>query len=91
MRRLTTQRRQTYVKGAEAARRQLPALVTAAAEGRVTVITRHGRAIAALVPADSVARANGQSPITSIAGTGKGLWGKNSTRTFSSLRDEWNR
>ena len=68
-------------------RRQLHA----AAEGRTTIITRHGRAVAAVVPADSIRPAAKQSPITPIAGTGKGLWGKDSTRSIAKLRDEWSR
>ena len=78
-------------KGAEEARKHLPALVAAAVEGRTTIITRHGRAVAAVVPADSIRPAAKQSPITPIAGTGKGLWGKDSTRSIAKLRDEWSR
>jgi prevent-host-death family protein len=88
---MTRANRQTHTTGAEEARKQLPALVAAAAEGRTTIITRHGRAVAAVVPADSISPAKEQSPITSIAGTGKGLWGKNSTRSIAKLRDEWSR
>ena len=79
------------VKGAEEARRELPALVTAAAQGRTTVITRHGRAIAALVPADSVQQRLMQASIAPLAGSGKGLGGRRSAQTVSILRDEWNR
>jgi prevent-host-death family protein len=83
--------RQIQTKGAEEARKQLPALVAAAAEGRTTIITRHGRAVAAVVPAESISRATKQSPITPIAGTGKGLWEKDSTLSIAKLRDEWSR
>lgn len=82
---------QAQTKGAEEARKQLPALVAAAAEGRTTIITRHGRAVAAIVPADSIRPATKQSPITPLAGTGKGLWGKDSARSVAKLRDEWSR
>jgi prevent-host-death family protein len=77
--------------GAEEARKQLPALLAAAAQGRTTIITKHGRAVAAVVPAESIASAKKQSPITAIAGTGKGLWGKTSTKLIEKLRDEWSR
>ena len=80
-----------HITGAEEARKQLPALVAAAALGRTTIITKHGRAVAALVPADSITPTKKQSPITSIAGTGKGLWGKVSTSAIAKLRDEWSR
>ena len=83
--------RQIHTKGAEEARQQLPALIAAAAGGRTTIITRHGRAVAAVVPAESISPATKQSPITPIAGTGKGLWGKDSTHSIASLRDEWSR
>ena len=88
---MTRSQRQTYTTGAEEARKQLPALVAAAAKGHTTIITKHGRAVAAVVPADSIAKAKKQSPITSIAGTGKGLWGKDSTKAIAKLRDEWSR
>ena len=40
-------------KGAEEARNQLPDLLAAAEQGRSTIITRHGRAVAALVPIEA--------------------------------------
>ena len=80
-----------HTTGAEEARKQLPALVAAAAQGHTTIITKHGRAIAAVVPADSITPVKKQSPITSIAGTGKGLWTKDSTKVIAKLRDEWSR
>lgn len=77
-------------KGAEEARNQLPALLAEAEKGRATIITRHGRSIAALVPMKSVTSAR-QKPLTPLAGSGKGMWGKDSTRLVRRLRDEWNR
>ena len=88
---MTRHNRQLHTTGAEEARKQLPALVAAAALGRTTIITKHGRAVAAVVPADSITPAKQQSPITAIAGTGKGLWGKDSSKVVAKLRDEWNR
>ena len=88
---MTRIQRYIHTTGAEQARKQLPALVAAAAQGRTTIITKHGRAVAAVVPADSIAPPKKQSPITSIAGTGKGLWGKDSTKAITKLRDEWSR
>ncbi len=79
-------------KGAEEARSQLPELLTAAENGQVTIITRHGRAVAALMPIEQFRRASQQQrPITPLEGTGRGLWGRNSTRTIAKLRDEWDR
>ena len=88
---MTRINKQPHTTGAEEARKQLPALVAAAALGRTTIITKHGRAVAAVVPADSITPAKQQSPITAIAGTGKGLWGKDSSKVVAKLRDEWSR
>ncbi len=78
-------------KGAEEARKQLPALVVAAMAGRTTLITRHGKAVAAIVPADRVAIPRQQASLTALSGSGKGMWGKNSGRMIAKLRDEWSR
>ena len=77
-------------KGAEEARQQLPAILAAAAAGRTTVITRHGREIAAVVPAAAIRRARPVS-LLALAGSGRGLWGKDSSRAIAALRDEWTR
>jgi prevent-host-death family protein len=78
-------------KGAEEARNQLPDLLEAAEKGRSTIITRHGRPVAALVPIEAYGAAIRQQPLMPVAGSGRGLWGKNSTRTLRQLRDEWSR
>jgi len=78
-------------KGAEEARNQLPDLLDAAEQGEATIITRHGRAIAALIPIGEYASSTQQKSLLPLAGAGRGLWGKDSTRTLRKLRDEWNR
>ncbi len=78
-------------KGAEEARNQLPDLLEAAENGRSTVITRRGRPVAALVPIEAYGAAIRQQPLTPVAGSGRGLWGQNSSRTLRKLRDEWSR
>jgi prevent-host-death family protein len=78
-------------RGAEEARNQLPDLLEAAAEGRSTIITRRGRPIAALVPLDAYNASSRQQPLTTVEGSGRGLWGRSSARTIRKLRDEWNR
>jgi len=77
-------------KGAEEARQQLPAILAAAAAGRTTLITRHGRKIAAVVPVSAV---SAEKPVSllSLAGSGRKLWGRDSTRIVAELRDEWTR
>ena len=78
-------------KGVEEARNQLPGLLEAAEKGEPTVITRHGRPIAALVPMDAYSAVAHQQPLTPLQGSGRGLWGKKVTLTLRKLRDEWNR
>jgi len=78
-------------KGAEEARNQLPELLEAAERGRSTVITRHGRPVAALVPIEDYGAAVRQQPLVSVEGSGRGLWGKSSVRAVRKLRDEWSR
>jgi prevent-host-death family protein len=78
-------------KGAEEARNQLPELLDAAEKGRSTIITRHGRPVAALVPIETYAATVRQPPLTPLRGSGRRLWGKNSTATSRKLRDEWSR
>jgi prevent-host-death family protein len=77
-------------RGAEEARQQLPAILDAAAAGRTTVITRHGREVAAVVPAASIQRQRPAS-LLALAGSGRGLWGGDGGDTIDRLRDEWNR
>lgn len=78
-------------KGAEEARNQLPDLLDAAEKGRSTIITRHGRPVAALVPLDSYGAVSRQQPLVPVEGSGPGLWGEDSAQTLRDLRDEWNR
>jgi prevent-host-death family protein len=78
-------------KGAEEARNQLPDLLEAAEQGEATVITKHGRPVAALVPIGALAAVTHQQSILPVAGSGRGFWGKNSSRTLRRLRDEWSR
>src|ERR1700738_414259 len=77
-------------KGAEEARNQLPDLLDAAEKGRSTIITKHGRPVAALVPIEAYSAAVRQQPLMPVAGSGHGLWGKDSTRTIRKLLDDWN-
>lgn len=82
--------RKSDTKGVEEARKAFPAVLDAAAEGRVTIITRRGSAVAAVVPAHAVSTLKPAS-LLHLAGSGKGLWGRDSAATVSKLRDEWSR
>jgi len=77
-------------KGAEEARAQLPALLADAEKGRTTIITRHGRSVAALVPLKDIAGSR-QMPLVPLAGSGKAMWGRDSVTMLRRLRDEWKR
>jgi antitoxin (DNA-binding transcriptional repressor) of toxin-antitoxin stability system len=82
--------RKIDTKGVEEARKALPAILDAAAQGRTTIITRRGSAVAAVVPAKA-ATAMRPASLLSLAGSGKGLWGRDPSTTISRLRDEWSR
>ncbi len=77
--------------GVEQARSQLPALLVEATKGRSTVITRHGKSVAAIVPVDHLAGSGAQQTLLAVAGSGKGMWGRGSSRTIRQLRGEWDR
>lgn len=81
----------TRRRGAEEARNQLPELLDAAEKGYPTIITRHGRPVAALMPIGVHDAALRQEPLLPLLGSGRDLWGTDSTRTLRKLRDEWNR
>ncbi len=75
--------------GIEHSRARLPELVAAAHAGRSTLITRHGKPYAALVPLDEVRAARLPSAWRALKGAGAGLWGKNPAATVDALRREW--
>ena len=77
--------KRTY--GAEDARTRLPELLEKAHQGSASLITKRGKPYAALVHVEEVSRR--RQPIVALAGTGRGLWGKNSAHTIRKLRDEW--
>lgn len=78
-------------KGAEDARNRLPELLAAAENGEPTIITRRGKPVAALMPIEAYAPGPRQQPLSPLASSGRGLWGKSSRRTLRKLRGEWSR
>lgn len=82
---------ETQRKGAEEARNQLPDLLEAAERGQSTIITKHGRPVAALVPMEAFKATARQQSLLPLKGSGRGLWGKDSTKTLRKLRAEWSR
>lgn len=77
--------KRTY--GAEEARTLLPELLERAHGGVSSLITRRGKPYAEVVPVGSVRTP--KIALLSLAGTGHGLWGRDSRRTLKHLRDEW--
>jgi prevent-host-death family protein len=75
--------------GSEQARRNFPTLVERAARGEPTLITKHGKPYAALVPASALSSRSGGADLRALRGTGKGLWGRSVRRTIARMRDEW--
>lgn len=75
--------------GIEATRRRLPELVAAAHEGKTTVITRHGRPYAAIVPVEKASERRLPTAILTLRGRAAGLWGEEPARLVEELRGEW--
>jgi prevent-host-death family protein len=83
--------------GLEQARTQLPTLAAQANAGISSIITKHGKPYAAIVPADALQKwrtaAETASGILALRGTGGGLWGglwgDSVGQTIADLRDEW--
>jgi hypothetical protein len=52
-------------------------------------ITKHSKAVAALVPIEDFSASGKQSALLKLKGSGRGLWGADAGRTIDALRDEW--
>ncbi len=79
--------------GLEQARTQLPHIVSEAHAGEYSVITKHGKPYAAVVPVQDLEKLRAarkpQRGLLALRGTGKGLWGGNVSKSMADLRDEW--
>ncbi len=75
--------------GAEKARAHLPELLEEAHQGSPTIITKHGRPYAALVPLTQSAPPRKGPSLLDLKGSGAGLWGPDSAQAVARLRDEW--
>jgi prevent-host-death family protein len=82
-----------HTYGLEQARTHLPHIAAEAHAGYSTVITRHGKPVAVVVPVQEWQ--SGQSSrlrkggVLSLRGSGRDLWSKDAARTVADLRDEW--
>lgn len=79
----------TKILGSEAAREKLPELLELAHSGSSTIITKHGKPYAALVPVSSVIPSRRRVSVLALSGTGAGLWGDDSSRAVTNMRNEW--
>jgi len=75
--------------GLEQARTQLPRLLDNAQTGGVSVVTRHGKACAAIVPMEMLAAHRKPGGLLALRGTGKGLWSSDAKAAIAELRNEW--
>jgi prevent-host-death family protein len=79
--------------GLEQARAQLPLIASEAVAGTSSVITRHGKPVAVVVPVEQwrqeQARALKQGGILVLRGSGRGLWPEAAAPLVAQLRDEW--
>jgi len=77
--------------GFEQARAQLPTLMAKAHAGQSSIITKHGKPYAAIVPLADLAQSRKRSDkaFLNLQGSGNGLWIKKSGDTIAQLRDEW--
>ncbi len=75
--------------GLEVARAQLPSLVGQAEAGLSSVITRHGRPCAAIVPLQDLQSSHRRGGLLTLRGTGSGLWPLSAAAHVQHLRDEW--
>jgi antitoxin (DNA-binding transcriptional repressor) of toxin-antitoxin stability system len=75
--------------GIEQARTQFPAITARAHAGLASVITKHGKPYAAVVPVEALTAPGRQTGVLALRGTGQGLWGPRPDEAVAELRDEW--
>ena len=75
--------------GVEEARKNLPALLEQANRGHPSLVTKHGRVYAAIVPPHYLQQGKRGPSILTLRGSGKGLWGRSIGRAVERLRAEW--
>lgn len=82
--------------GLEQARAQLPHIASEAHAGYASVITRHGKPVAVVVPVAQWVQTQQPPPpagsgLLALRGSGQGLWGDDAAHTVADLRGEWER
>lgn len=79
--------KKTY--GAEEARKMFPELIERAHHGSASVITKRGKPYAKIVAVNAVTSGKARLSLLALAGTGRGLWGRDSRASVRQLRGEW--
>ncbi|WP_396269606.1 type II toxin-antitoxin system Phd/YefM family antitoxin [Ideonella sp.] len=79
--------------GLEQARAQLPQIASEAVAGYTSVITRHGKPVAVVLPVSTwEAQQHANRPrasLLALRGTGRGLWPQGASTAVAELRHEW--
>ncbi len=78
-----------HTVGLEVGRSTLPELASRANAGEPSLLTRHGKPYAAIMPPDAVSKARPRARFLALRGTGKGLWGPSPAAEIAQIRDEW--
>lgn len=76
-------------KGVQEARQELPALIEAAHRGSTTIITKHGKPYAAIVPVNETRGSHRGVTVAQLRGSGKKIWKKDAADEVTRLRNEW--
>lgn len=79
----------TPLVGLEEGRSTLPRLAAQAHAGQCSVLTRHGKPYAAIVPVDLLRQSRRRASLLALKGTGAGLWATAGAGLVATLRDEW--
>ncbi len=69
-------------RGVQEARQELLALIEAAHRGSTTIITKHGKPYAALVPIAEAKTVGRGVTVAQLRGTGKKIWKKDALRRY---------
>jgi antitoxin (DNA-binding transcriptional repressor) of toxin-antitoxin stability system len=75
--------------GLEQGRNTFPSLAARAHAGEPSLLTRHGRPYAAIVPPEMVAKSRPRPNFLALRGSGEGLWGASPSAAIEDLRAEW--
>jgi antitoxin (DNA-binding transcriptional repressor) of toxin-antitoxin stability system len=75
--------------GIEQGRNTLPELASRAHAGESSLLTKHGKPYAAIVPPEAVLKRGRRPGFLALRGSGRGLWGRRPAAHVAALRDEW--